>query len=38
MSLSYIHGEGLMRFIVVMYALAVIGWTAIVYAYQILAK
>ena len=32
MSLSYIHGEGLIRFVLVMYALAVIVWTAIVYA------
>ena len=32
MNFSYIHGEGLMPFIVLMYALAMIVWTAIVYA------
>ena len=29
--LSFIHGENLMFFIVAMYALAIIGWTAICY-------
>jgi hypothetical protein len=32
MSLIHIHGEYLMPFILFLYALAVIGWTAIVYA------
>jgi uncharacterized membrane protein len=31
MSFSYIHGENLISFIVVLYALAVIAWTAIVW-------
>ena len=32
MNFSYIHGEYLMPFILGLYALAVIGWSAIVYA------
>lgn len=28
---SFIHGEGLMRFIIVMYALGMIAWAAIIY-------
>ena len=32
MSFINIHGEHLMRFILVLYGLAVIGWAAIVYA------
>jgi len=32
MSVSLIHGENLISFIVVLYALAIISWTAIVYA------
>ena len=31
MSFLYIHGEGLIPFMVVMYALGMIAWTAIVY-------
>jgi len=31
MSFSHIHGENLISFIVVLYALAVVAWTAIVW-------